>query len=166
VSLCCVKSAVSNVFACTPDANCLVMRLVASGVCAVRVGTENTNDLERLTCSIGTSSLHAVLKLRLESSKYSRHTPSFGRQGEFKPVGVARTLWLRLSHTSLRAASRQRGVARMPTERTRHTWHPELSIQCGAVDTCDVPLYSLLQKPYPDQLARIYEAGPVQALCR
>jgi hypothetical protein len=37
-----------------------------------------------------------------------------------------------LSHASLRAASRQRGVARMSTERTRHTWHSELSRQCGA----------------------------------
>jgi hypothetical protein len=73
-----------------------------------------------------------------ESSEYSRHTPSSGRQGEFKPVGVARTPGLRLSHTSLRAASKQRGVTGMPTERTIHTLHPELSRQWCVVDTCDV----------------------------
>jgi hypothetical protein len=90
------------------------MRLVSSGVRAVRIGTENTNDLERETGSQAVLKLIAARSIQtslVESSEYSMHTPSFGRQGEFRPVGVARTPGLRLCHTSLRAASRQRGVA-------------------------------------------------------
>jgi hypothetical protein len=108
-------------------------------------GYKRTGEGNRLTGSIETSSLHAAFNLRFESSDYTSHTPSSGRQGEFKAVSVARTLRLRLFHTSLRRIQTTRR-SRMPTERTRHTLHPDLSRQCGAVDSCDVPLSYVLQQ--------------------
>jgi hypothetical protein len=141
------------------------MRLVASGECAVRRHGEYTRSGEgnRPTGSIGTSSLHVVFKIRFESSEYSRHTPSSGLQGEFKPVGVVRSVCL-----MLRCALHPDNEALQECPRNVQDIHgiQNYPDNVAPVDTCDVPLSSLLNKAYPDQLARIYEAGHLQAFSR
>jgi hypothetical protein len=114
----------------------------------------------RLACKIGTSSLHAVFKLRFKSSEYTRHTPSSGRRGEFKPVGVKRTPgWICLIH---RCAPHPNNLAlqECPWNVQDIQNYPE-NAALSTPATCLCLL--CCNKAFPDELARIFEAGSVQA---
>jgi hypothetical protein len=166
VSLCCVKAAVSNVFWGTLDSKCLLMRLVASGVCAVRVGTENSNDLEREIGSQAVSKLHRCTPY----SNFGSKVPS--TQGIHPVPGNKANSNLLALHVQPGCVCLIHRCSPHPDNEALHEYPRNVQdIHCiqNYPDNVVLPTPATLlccNMAYPDQLARMYEAGPVQALCR